>query len=68
MQEWQLKKSFTITEERATALNKTDVSKKEENKNVQWVVFILIGIILLLIVILAIVLKSSNKGFKFRKK
>lgn len=66
-QKWQLKKSFTITEEKATALNKTDVSKKEENKNVQWIVFILIGIILLLIVILAIVLKSSNKGFKFRK-
>ncbi|EGO7555689.1 DUF916 and DUF3324 domain-containing protein, partial [Enterococcus faecalis] len=37
-QEWQLKKSFTITEEKATALNKTDVSEKEESRNVQWLV------------------------------
>lgn len=30
--EWQLKKSFRITEEKATELNKTDISEKEEKK------------------------------------
>lgn len=58
-QEWQLKKSFTITEEKATALNKTDVSKKEESRNVQWLVLGLVGIIFLLLIILIAVLKKK---------
>lgn len=59
-QEWQLKKSFTITEEKATALNKTDVSKKEESRNVQWLVLGLVGIIFLLLIILIVVLKKKK--------
>ncbi|EGP5620188.1 DUF916 and DUF3324 domain-containing protein [Enterococcus faecium] len=59
-QEWQLKKSFTITEEKATALNKTDVSKKEESRNVQWLVLGLVGIIFLLLIILIVVLKKKR--------
>lgn len=58
-QEWQLKKSFTITEEKATALNKTDVSKKEEKKDIKWFVIALIGGILLLIIALLFVLKRK---------
>ncbi len=59
-QEWQLKKSFTITEEKATALNKTDVSEKEESRNVQWLVLGLVGIIFLLLIILIVVLKKKK--------
>lgn len=59
-QEWQLKKSFTITEEKATALNKTDVSRKEESRNVQWLVLDLVGIIFLLLIILIVVLKKKK--------
>lgn len=59
-QEWQLKKSFTITEEKATALNKTDVSEKEESRNVQWLVLGLVGIIFLLLIILIVVLKKKR--------
>ncbi|HDP1317577.1 TPA: DUF3324 domain-containing protein, partial [Enterococcus faecalis] len=59
-QEWQLKKSFTITEEKATALNKTDVSKKEESRNVQWLVLGLVGIIFLLLIILVVVLRKKR--------
>ena len=59
-QEWQLKKSFTITEEKATALNKTDVSKKEENKNVLWLVLGLVGIIFLQLIVLVVVLKKKK--------
>lgn len=59
-QEWQLKKSFTITVEKATVLNKTDVSKKEENIDVQWLVFGLAGVILLLLIILVVVLKKKR--------
>ncbi|EMG1507940.1 DUF916 and DUF3324 domain-containing protein [Enterococcus faecalis] len=59
-QEWQLKKSFTITEEKATALNKTDVSEKEESRNVQWLVLGLVGIIFLLLIILIVVLRKKR--------
>ncbi|EOD4232307.1 DUF3324 domain-containing protein, partial [Enterococcus faecalis] len=59
-QEWQLKKSFTITEEKATALNKTDVSEKEESRNVQWLVLGLVGVIFLLLIILIVVLKKKK--------
>ncbi|EHQ8840335.1 DUF3324 domain-containing protein, partial [Enterococcus faecalis] len=59
-QEWQLKKTFTITEEKATALNKTDVSEKEESRNVQWLVLGLVGIIFLLLIILIVVLKKKR--------
>ncbi|HBI2078023.1 TPA: DUF916 and DUF3324 domain-containing protein [Enterococcus faecalis] len=59
-QEWQLKKTFTITEEKAIALNKTDVSNKEESRNVQWLVFGLVGIIFLLLIILIVVLKKKK--------
>ncbi|MGM0178412.1 DUF916 and DUF3324 domain-containing protein [Enterococcus sp. AZ159] len=59
-QEWQLKKSFTITEEKATSLNKTDVSEKEESRNVQWLVLGLVGIIFLLLIILIVVLKKKK--------
>ncbi|MGM0106867.1 DUF916 and DUF3324 domain-containing protein [Enterococcus sp. AZ197] len=59
-QEWQLKESFTITEEKATALNKTDVSEKEESRNVQWLVLGLVGIIFLLLIILIVVSKKKR--------
>ncbi|MGM0106759.1 DUF916 and DUF3324 domain-containing protein [Enterococcus sp. AZ197] len=59
-QEWQLKESFTITEEKATALNKTDVSEKEESRNVQWLVLGLVGIIFLLLIILIVVLRKKR--------
>ncbi|EHZ0460790.1 DUF916 and DUF3324 domain-containing protein [Enterococcus faecalis] len=59
-QEWQLKKSFTITEEKATALNKTDVSKKKESRNIQWLVLGLVGVIFLLLIILIVVLKKKK--------
>lgn len=59
-QEWQLKNSFTITEEKATALNKTDVSEKEESRNVQWLVLGLVGIIFLLLIILIVVLRKKR--------
>ncbi|EPH84327.1 hypothetical protein IGL14_002655 [Enterococcus sp. DIV1938] len=59
-QEWQLKKSFTITEEKVTALNKTDVSEKEESRNVQWLVLGLVGIIFLLLIILIVVLRKKR--------
>ena len=56
----QLKESFTITEEKATALNKTDVSEKEESRNVQWLVLGLVGIIFLLLIILIVVLRKKR--------
>ena len=59
-QEWQLKKLFTITEEKATALNKTDVSKKEESRNIQWLVLGLVGVIFLLLIILIVVLRKKR--------
>lgn len=59
-QEWQLKELFTITKEKATALNKTDVLKKEENKNVQWLVLGLVEIIFLLLITLVVILKKKK--------
>jgi len=61
-----IKKSFTIAGENATSLNKTDVSKKEKNRNVQWLVLALIGIIFLLLIILIVVLKKK-KMIRFNK-
>ncbi|EFQ69767.1 DUF3324 domain-containing protein [Enterococcus faecalis] len=57
--EWQLKKSFRITEEKATELNKTDISEKEEKKDIKWIVIALVGVILLLIIALMFVLRRK---------
>lgn len=57
--EWQLKKPFRIIEEKATELNKTDVSKQEEAKDVKWFVIALVVGILLLINALMFVLKRK---------
>jgi membrane-associated HD superfamily phosphohydrolase len=57
-QEWKLKKSFKITESKARALNKTDVSEKDNNKSWYWIMWGLIGIILLLIILLISILKK----------
>lgn len=58
-QEWKLKKSFTITEDKARALNKTDVSEKEGNNDMWWMVVALSGIILVLVIILIFVMKKK---------
>lgn len=57
--EWQLKKDFRIIEEKANALNKTDVSEQEETKDVKWFVIALVVGSLLLINALMFVLRRK---------
>lgn len=59
-EEWQLQKSFKISSDKASELNKTDVSEKEENSNIRWLLIGLTGIILALLIILIIVLRKKR--------
>ena len=58
-EEWKLQKTLMISSNKASELNKTDVSENKEKSNIEWLVFILIGVIIALIIAFVIVLKKK---------
>lgn len=59
-EEWKLKKDFNISSNQASELKKTDVSEKEGKSDIQWLIFVLLGIIFLLVITFIIVLKKKR--------
>lgn len=60
---WHFKKEFTVTAEKAKALNKQDVSIEEDN-NWLYLVIIVISLLLIILMIMLVVMRKKNSQQK----
>lgn len=60
---WHFKKEFTVTAEKAKALNKQDVSIEEDN-NWLYLVIIVISLLLIILMIMLVVMRKKNSKRK----
>lgn len=60
---WHFKKEFTVTAEKAKALNKQDVSIEEDN-NWLYLVIIVISLLLIILIIMLVVMRKKNSQQK----
>lgn len=60
---WHFKKEFTVTAEKAKALNKQDVSIEEDN-NWLYLVIIVISLLLIILMIMLVVMRKKNSQRK----